>query len=245
MPIVVRKSEDRGHANMGWLNTHHTFSFASYYDPKFEGFGPLRVINEDRVRGGRGFGRHGHSNYEIYSYVVSGALEHQDSMGNREVLRRGDVQFTSAGTGIRHSEMNGDKKKPVHFLQIWVRPDRRGYSPSYATKKFSDEDKHNKLCLMVSPGGKDGSIAIHQDVSTYSSLLDNDAEVEHKFDEGRSGYLHVVDVSGSKGVTINGSTKLAPGDGAFITDTSSLTIKGHADGKAKAEFLLFDLDKSA
>ena len=241
MPITVRKSSDRGSANHGWLNTKHTFSFASYYDPRFESFGPLRVINEDRVAGGTGFGTHGHANAEIYSYVVSGKLEHRDSMGNREVLSRGDVQFTSAGSGIRHSEYNGDKKAPVHFLQIWVTPERRNLKPRYDTKTFADADKTGKLKLLVSKGGEDGSIAINQDISTYASLLDNDAEVEHKFAEGRAGYIHVVETEGSGGVVLNSETKLKPGDGAFVTDLGSLAIKGVAEEGSKAELLLFDL----
>ena len=241
MQMQIRRASERGHANHGWLDTRHTFSFASYWDPRFESFGPLRVLNEDRVHGGTGFGRHGHSNAEIFSYIVNGSLEHRDSMGNREVLRRGDVQFTCAGSGIRHSEMNAHPTEPVHFLQIWVLPEKQRLSPSYATKHFTTEAKHNKLCLLVSKKGHNGSIKIHQDISTFATLLDDGASIRHKFKKGRAGYVHVVDVKGSNGVTLNEDTKLLPGDGAFVQDVSELNIVGHAQEHLHAELLLFDL----
>lgn len=240
--VTLRKSEERGHADHGWLNTYHTFSFASYYDPKFDNYGPLRVINEDRVAGGTGFGTHPHSNFEIWSYVLSGRLRHKDSMENTEVISRGDVQFTSAGSGIRHSEYNDDEDEEVHFLQIWAVPLARDTTPRYETKHFSDDEKRNTLKLIVDMAGEDkGAITIGQDLSMYASLLDNGAKVAHTFAPGRRGYVHVPATKGSKGLILNGDTRLAPGDGAFIKKADAVTFEGVAEEGAASEFVFFDL----
>eukprot|EP01120_Amphizonella_sp_Union-15-10_P015831 TRINITY_DN8214_c0_g1_i1.p1 TRINITY_DN8214_c0_g1~~TRINITY_DN8214_c0_g1_i1.p1 ORF type:complete len:258 (-),score=54.94 TRINITY_DN8214_c0_g1_i1:38-766(-) len=231
----LRKSEERGFADHGWLKSYHTFSFANYYEPNYNGFRSLRVINEDRVAGGKGFGKHPHSDFEIFSYVVSGALEHKDSLGNLEVLNRGDVQFTSAGTGIYHSEYNHSPTEMVHFIQIWVKPAATGLKPRYSTKHFSDEDKKNKLKLIISPEAEDASIQINQDVKMFACLLEKDQKVQHKLGT-RFGYIHVVQLGGS--LDVNG-IKLGSGDGVFVQNESALEITGTKDGVT--EFLLFDL----
>eukprot|EP00005_Dracoamoeba_jomungandri_P011079 CAMPEP_0174265868 /NCGR_PEP_ID=MMETSP0439-20130205/28213_1 /TAXON_ID=0 /ORGANISM="Stereomyxa ramosa, Strain Chinc5" /LENGTH=234 /DNA_ID=CAMNT_0015352539 /DNA_START=15 /DNA_END=716 /DNA_ORIENTATION=- len=217
-PFIVRKSEDRGHANHGWLNSYHTFSFANYYDPSFNSFGSLRVINEDIVKGGEGFGSHPHRNFEIFSYVIDGALEHKDSLGNREVLKRGDVQFTSAGSGIVHSEYNASKTTDVYFLQIWVKPNQNNLDPEYQTKHFSEEAKQNSLCLIVSGKQKQGSevqqVTINQDVLVYASLLESGKKVNYTFREGRMGYLHLCNNGGK--LRVNDDIELEGGDGLFI-----------------------------
>jgi len=255
---VVRKSSERGSANHGWLNSYHTFSFSSYYDPKFANFHSLRVINEDRVSPSEGFGTHGHSNAEIFSYVVSGALSHRDSIGNKEILKRGEVQFTSAGTGISHSEFNGSDTDYVHFLQIWVRPRANGLKPNYQTRNFSDSEKHGKLRLIVSPDGQEKSVQINNDIKVYASILKPGEQVQHTVAAGRDAYVHVVQDATSfdseanlAGLTVNG-TLLAGGDGAFLrTPTAngggdgSLTLVGSSKAGGKpVEFLLFDVKKA-
>jgi redox-sensitive bicupin YhaK (pirin superfamily) len=239
----VRRSADRGHANHGWLDTYHTFSFAMYSDDDFDGFRTLRVLNEDRVAG-HGFPAHPHRNFEIFSYIVSGALEHKDSMNHREVLRRGDVQFTSAGSGIRHSEYNHDPKETVHFLQCWVIPNKNGLEPNYQTAHFSEEDKKGKLCLIIQSkeanedDGEKKAIQLNQDVRVYASILSKGQQVEHKIESGRAAYVHLVDLPDAK-LKINDDVVLSRGDGVFVEDVASLKLEG--DGEGQAEFLLFDL----
>ncbi len=227
--ITIRKAEDRGHFDHGWLDTSHTFSFADYYDPDFMGFRTLRVINEDRVAPGRGFGTHAHRDMEIVTYVLEGALAHRDSMGNGSVIRRGEVQRMSAGTGVLHSEMNGSNEEPVHFMQIWILPERRAIEPGYEQKTFSDDERRNTLRLVASRDGRDGSVTLHQDASIYSSLLDG--TVSHELANGRHGWLQLARGE----VELNGE-KLKAGDGAAISGESRITIKG-----TNAELLLFDL----
>ncbi|HEX4552448.1 MAG TPA: pirin family protein [Xanthobacteraceae bacterium] len=230
--IAVRHGKDRGVANFGWLDSRHTFSFGDYHDPRHMGFGPLRVINEDRVEPGRGFDTHGHRDMEIISYVLEGALEHKDSIGTGSVIRPGDVQVMSAGTGIRHSEFNHSKDKPVHFLQIWVLPDRQGIAPRYDQKTFSETEKRGRLRLVGSPDGRDGSIVIHQDAAIYASLLRGGDKVSHALAAGRKGWVQVIRGT----VELNGET-LRAGDGAAAKDESALTVAALDD----AEILLFDL----
>jgi quercetin 2,3-dioxygenase len=231
--ITVRPASERGVANLGWLDSRHSFSFGHYYDPAHMGFGPLRVINEDRVRAGAGFDTHGHRDMEIISYVLEGALAHKDSIGTGSVIRPGDVQRMSAGSGIRHSEFNDSDSDPVHFLQIWLLPDREGLAPSYEQKTFADSDKHNRLRLVASRDGRDGSVRIHQDADIYASLLDKDAAVTHALANGRRGWMQVV----RGAVEVNGKT-LRAGDGAAASDLPALTVTATAD---VSEFLLFDL----
>jgi hypothetical protein len=230
--ITVRKSNERGHANHGWLDSHHTFSFANYYDPRYTGFRDLLVINEDRVNAGAGFGRHGHQDMEIISYVLDGQLEHKDSMGSGSVLKYGDVQRMSAGTGVLHSEFNHSKEKPVHFLQIWITPKADGLKPGYEEKNFSEADKKNKLRLIVSPEGQDGSLHINQDASIYASILDEGKSVELSLKSGRHGWVQVARGS----VELNG-VLLNPGDGAAISEESKIALRA----KQSSEFLVFDL----
>ncbi len=229
--IRVRKAEERGHFDHGWLNTYHTFSFADYHDPEFMGFRSLRVINEDRVRAGEGFGTHGHRDMEIISYVLEGALAHRDNMGHGGVIRPGDVQRMSAGTGVLHSEMNGSSDETVHFLQIWIIPERRGIAPGYEQKHFERDDLRGKLRLIAAPDGTDGAVTIHQDVRLYAAVLDG-ATVEHSFAPERHGWLQVTRGE----VEINGK-KLSAGDGAAISAEKTIAISGSA-----AEVLLFDLN---
>jgi quercetin 2,3-dioxygenase len=231
--IDIRRAEERGTANFGWLASRHTFSFGDYYDPKQMGFGPLRVINEDRVSPGQGFGTHGHKDMEIISYVLEGELEHKDSIGTGSVIRPGDVQVMSAGTGIRHSEFNHSKTEPVHFLQIWVVPDREGIAPRYEQKAFPDADKRGRLCLVGSSDGRDGSVVIHQDVMLFAALLDTGAQVTHALRSPRKGWLQVT----RGAVTMNGRD-LDAGDGAAVTGEPALTAKAKVDG---TEILMFDL----
>lgn len=231
--ITVRPASERGVENFGWLDSRHTFSFGHYYDPKHMGFGPLRVINEDRVRPGAGFDTHGHRDMEIISYVLEGALEHKDSLGTGSVIRPGDVQVMSAGTGIRHSEFNHSKTEPVHFLQIWVLPDSEGLPPRYDQKNFPQSAKRGQLRLVGSPDGRDGSIFIHQDVEIYDALLDAGDTVAHALPSGRKSWVQVVRGS----VEING-TSAGAGDGIAIRDESLLTINSRAAG---SELLVFDL----
>jgi len=231
--ITVRPAEDRGLANLGWLNSRHTFSFGNYYDPRQMGFGPLRVINEDRVEPGAGFDTHGHRDMEIVSYVLEGALEHKDSIGTGSVIRPGEVQRMTAGTGIRHSEFNPSQKEPVHFLQIWLLPDREGLKPGYEQKSFAPEGKRNKLRLVVSPDGAEGSLTIHQDARIYDASLDEGARVTHTLAKGRKAWVQVVRGS----LDLNGQW-LRSGDGAAIDAADTVTLAAH---DPRSEILLFDL----
>ena len=231
--IQLRKSGDRGHANHGWLNTYHTFSFADYHNPSQMGFRSLRVINEDRVTPGMGFGTHGHRDMEIISYVLEGALEHRDSIGTGSVIRPGDVQVMSAGSGIRHSEFNHSKQEPVHFLQIWVLPDREGISPRYDQKTFSQVEKRGRLRLIGSPDGRDDSIVIHQDVEIFAALLNSGEAVTRAFAAGRKGWVQVVRGAGE----VNGKAVRA-GDGVALEGEADLNVTSAADD---SEFLVFDL----
>jgi redox-sensitive bicupin YhaK (pirin superfamily) len=231
--INVRRAADRGSANFGWLDSRHTFSFGDYYDPKHMGFGPLRVINEDRVRPGAGFGTHGHKDMEIISYVLEGALEHKDSIGTGSVIRPGDVQIMSAGTGIRHSEFNHSVTEPVHFLQIWVVPDREGIAPRYEQKTFPDADKRGRLRLVGSTDGRDGSIVIYQDVELFAALLDRDEHVTHALRPGRKGWLQVA-----RGAVVMNGHELDTGDGAALEGEPILTATAKTEG---TEILVFDL----
>jgi quercetin 2,3-dioxygenase len=230
--ITIRKSGDRGVGRHGWLTTRHTFSFANYYDPKHMGFRTLRVINEDTVAPGKGFGSHHHDNMEIVSIVMQGALAHRDSTGGEGVLRRGEVQRMSAGTGVVHSEFNGSDQEPVDFFQIWIVPEEDGIKPDYEQKLFSDDERRGRLRLVVAPGHPDGALDIHQDARVYASILANGERVEHALDDGRGAWIQVARGS----VDVNG-TKLNAGDGAAIEDERVLSIAATAD----SEFLLFDL----
>ena len=230
--LAIRPAEERGVANFGWLDSRHTFSFGHYHDPRFMGFGPLRVINEDRVKPSQGFGTHGHSDMEIISYVLDGALEHKDSLGTGSIIRPGDVQRMTAGTGVRHSEFNASDEDPVHFLQIWILPEKNGLEPSYEQKAFTAEDKRGQLRLVGSRDGRDGTVTIHQDVDLYASLLDDGESVSHRFAEGRYGWLQVA----RGGVRLDGNV-LTAGDGVALKDASQIKI----DGVDDAEILLFDM----
>jgi len=230
--ITVRRSDARGHANHGWLDSRHTFSFAGYYDPREMGFGSLRVINEDRVQPGKGFGTHPHRDMEIISYVLEGALEHKDSLGTGSVIRPGDVQRMSAGTGVLHSEYNPSQREPVHFLQIWIEPNVRGVKPSYEQKTFSADDKRGRLRLVASPDGADGSVSIHQDAWVYAALLDGADTLAYAVPDGHGAYVHVARGS----VQVNGQ-QLEAGDGAKIAAEAQLRF----DNGRQAELLLFDM----
>jgi redox-sensitive bicupin YhaK (pirin superfamily) len=230
--ITLRKSSDRGHADHGWLHSDHTFSFADYYDPQEMGWGPLRVINEDRVEPGKGFGTHGHRDMEIISYVLSGQLQHKDSMGNGTIIRPGDVQRMSAGSGVQHSEFNPSPNAPVHFLQIWIEPETRGIAPGYEEKFFSPADKQGRLKLVASRDGREGSVTIHQDADLFASLLSPKQQVEHRIVAGRLAYLHLV-----KGAVRVNEIVLKTGDAAKIKEENALVIVADED----SELLLFDL----
>jgi redox-sensitive bicupin YhaK (pirin superfamily) len=230
--ITVRKSNDRGHADHGWLNTRFTFSFADYFDPQHIHFRTLRVMNDDRIAGGGGFPTHPHQDMEIVTYVLEGALEHRDSMGNGSVIRPGDVQYMSAGTGVAHSEFNSSAEDSVHLYQIWMFPDKKGYKPAYDQKTFSLEDKRGKLRLLVSPDGRDGSVKIRQDNALYATVLGPGESVEHALDPKRHAYVQVARGS----VTLNG-TALETGDGVEISAEEKMELRGVND----AEVLLFDL----
>lgn len=231
--INVRSAAERGTANFGWLDGRHTFSFGEYYDAKHTGFGPLRVINEDRVSPGQGFGTHGHRDMEIISYVLEGALEHKDSIGTGSVIRPGDVQVMSAGTGIRHSEFNHSKTEPVHFLQIWVVPDRESIAPRYEQKTFADADKRGRLRLVGSPDGRDGSVVIHQDLKLFAAILTTGERVTRALRTGRKGWLQVA----RGAVALNGHD-LDAGDGAAVEGEPAIIVTAKTDG---AEILVFDL----
>jgi quercetin 2,3-dioxygenase len=231
--ITIRKAEERGHFDFGWLNTYHTFSFGDYYDPRHTRFRSLRVINEDFVAPGRGFPTHGHSDMEIITYILQGQLEHRDSMGTGSIIQRGDAQRMSAGTGVTHSEANPSSDSPVHLLQIWIFPSERDLQPEYEQKQFADDEKRNRLRLIVSPDGSDGSVRIHQDAKIYAALLDQGEEVVHTIDSGRGAWLQVA--AGS--VNVN-DTSLKQGDGAAVTQETEIRIQANEP----AEVLLFDLD---
>lgn len=230
--IKIVRSDDRGTADHGWLKARHTFSFADYYNPALMGFGSLRVINEDRIEPGKGFGTHPHKDMEIVTYIIDGALEHKDSMGNGSVIRAGDVQRMTAGTGVRHSEFNHSSEAEVHLLQIWILPEQNSLPPGYEEQHFSRETKLNQWRLIASRDGRDTSLLIHQDLDLRASIVEAGTSLDHEFAEGRSGFLQVV--SGS--VDANGES-LAAGDGAMITDEAAL----HLNASAEAELLLFDI----
>ncbi|RPH70420.1 MAG: pirin family protein [Myxococcaceae bacterium] len=230
--IQVRKSNERGHADHGWLDSHHTFSFADYYDPQNMGFRALRVINEDRVEPAQGFGTHGHRNMEILSYVLEGGLAHRDSTGGGGVIKPGDVQRMSAGTGVMHSEFNASRSEPVHFLQIWIVPERRGIAPGYEQKHFPPEQRQGQLRLIASPDAADGSVKIHQDARVYSTLLGKGQTVSHALATSRHAWVQVA-----RGQVRVGDVVLSAGDGAAISDERSVTLTGDEP----SEVLLFDL----
>ena len=230
--IKIRRSEARGHANHGWLDSYHSFSFADYYDPDHMHFGPLRVINEDRIAGGQGFGTHGHRDMEIVTYVLEGALAHRDSMGNGSTIRHGDVQRMSAGTGVKHSEFNASQDEQAHLLQIWILPQRAGDQPGYEEKRFDDADKRGRLRIVASPDGRDGSVTIHSDASIYAALIDGAEQAALPLPAGRRAYVHVA----RGALTVNGEA-LAAGDAAMIVDAETVTLEQGRD----AEVLLFDL----
>ncbi|WP_348945548.1 pirin family protein [Chitinibacter sp. FCG-7] len=230
--ITLRKSEERGHANHGWLDSNFSFSFAEYYDPAHMHFGALRVINDDRIAAGMGFGMHPHQDMEIITYVLSGAIEHKDSMGNGSLIRPGNVQRMSAGTGVRHSEFNPSDTEETHLLQIWIIPGQKGIAPSYEEKIFSDDDKRGQLRLVASPDASNGSVLIHQDVRLYAGLFDGDEALEQAIQMGRKLYVHIARGS----IEVNGIA-LKAGDAAMLTHETALTLKqGHG-----AEVLVFDL----
>ena len=228
----LRRAAERGHANHGWLDSWHTFSFADYYDPRHMGYGPLRVINEDRVAPGSGFGTHGHRDMEIVTYVLEGALAHKDSRGNASTIVPGDVQRMSAGTGVRHSEYNHDPANVTHFLQIWIEPDRTGAAPSYEQKHFDGAQKRGRLRLVASPDGREGSVRIHQDAYVYAALLDGAERAAHALRGGRRAYVHVA-----RGNVTDNGRPLAAGDALKATETAEIVL----ENGVKAEVLLFDL----
>ncbi|GAA5891871.1 hypothetical protein JCM5296_003256 [Sporobolomyces johnsonii] len=271
LKIVPRRSGARGHANHGWLKTYHTFSFASYYDHNYEAWGPLRVINEDRVEPGTGFGLHHHREFEIWSYIVSGELEHKDSMGNLEIMKRGDIQMTSAGTGIGHSEYNRNSEKQVHFLQIWGLPNKSGLAPKYYNRHFTDEEKRDKLCKVVAPSGAEGvsderntsgPAPIHASLSMYSSILSPKSSLKHTLSPTTTkAYLHNIMTSGFRGpsqaasdkfedggarLQVNGGLIMDEGDGAFVTVRKGLDgsreIEVKNVGERDSEWLLFEME---
>ena len=232
----IRLSDDRGHADHGWLNSHHSFSFADYFDAEHVEYGPLRVINEDRVVPGAGFGEHGHRDMEIISYVLSGELAHKDSIGNGSVIRPGDVQRMSAGTGIRHSEFNPSNSEPVHFLQIWIQPQTRGIAPSYEEKRFAETDKRGRLRLIAAPEGAEGAVTLHQDVRLYAGLFDGAENASLSLTPGRRAYVHVA-----RGAITADGVRLQAGDALRLEDVQELRIGEGRD----AEVLVFDLPGAA
>jgi redox-sensitive bicupin YhaK (pirin superfamily) len=230
--LTVRRAGERGHFDHGWLDTRHTFSFADYHDPGWMGFRGLRVINEDRVQPGAGFPTHGHRDMEILSYVLEGALEHRDSLGTGSVIRPGDVQRMSAGTGVTHSEFNASATEPVHFLQIWILPERRGLPPGYEQKRFSPEDKRGRLRLVAARDGADGAVTIHADARVYAALLESGREVVHALAGGRHAWVQVA-----RGAARVRGGALGAGDGAAVSDEPTVVLVG----REPAEVLLFDL----
>jgi redox-sensitive bicupin YhaK (pirin superfamily) len=232
--IEIRRAAERGHFDHGWLDTWHTFSFADYHDPRHMGFGRLRVINDDTVAPGRGFGTHPHRDMEILTYVLSGALRHADSMGTGSVLRRGDVQRMTAGTGVRHSEVNASDSEALRLLQIWILPEKRGLEPEYEQKAFPDDAKRNRLRLVASRDGRQESLRIHQDVDVFAAILDPGTEIEHSLSPGRKAWVQVA----TGGVVANGE-HLDEGDGAAVSGETSLLLRGGPG--PESEILLFDM----
>jgi redox-sensitive bicupin YhaK (pirin superfamily) len=232
MALTIRRSEERGKADFGWLDSRHTFSFGHYYDPTQMGFGPLRVINEDRVAPGGGFPTHPHSDMEILSYVIDGGLEHRDSLGTGSVIRPGDVQRMSAGTGVRHSEFNASKTEPVHFLQIWIIPEKRGIAPGYEQKTFPADEKRGRLKLIGSRDGREGSVTIHQDIALYASLLKPGEAVAHEVAAGRGAWVQVA-----RGKVLIDGREANAGDGFAIEGPARVGV----EGAESAEVLLLDL----
>jgi redox-sensitive bicupin YhaK (pirin superfamily) len=228
----LRPANERGHARHGWLDSFHSFSFADYHDPSHMGFGPLRVINEDRVQPGQGFGTHGHRDMEIISYVLEGGLAHRDSMGNGSVIRPGDVQRMSAGTGITHSEYNASERDPVHFLQIWIEPDVRGIAPSYEEKRFDDASKRGQWRLIASRDGREGSVRIHQDARVYVTRLEAGETISHELANGRRAYVHVI-----RGDARVNEQPLSTGDALKVESEREVRV----DHAQAADILLFDL----
>ncbi len=235
--ITIRQANDRGSANFGWLDSNHSFSFGSYYDPQHMGFASLRVINEDKIAPSRGFDTHGHRDMEIITYVLSGALEHKDSIGNGSVICPGDVQRMSAGTGIRHSEYNASKTEPVHLLQIWIQPNEFGITPSYEETHFNLEDTRNSLTLIGSNDAREGSVKIHQAIDLYAAVLADGQSVEHSLSQGRVAWLQVA-----RGSVLLNDEMLTAGDGAAIEQEAIVTLMGTS---AEAEVLLFDMADNA
>jgi redox-sensitive bicupin YhaK (pirin superfamily) len=231
----IRPASARGRANHGWLDSRHTFSFADYYDPKHMGFRALRVINEDRVDGGEGFPRHPHRDMEIVSYVLEGGLAHKDSMGTGSIIRPGDVQRMSAGTGVAHSEYNASKVEPVHFLQIWLIPSQRGIAPSYEQKTFTPEEKNGRLRVVASPNGADGSVTLHTDATLYAGLFGAGQSARLELLPGRHAWVHVARGQ----VRVNGAA-LTAGDGAAISEEAAVLVEG-VEGDEPSEVLVFDL----
>ena len=230
--IELRKGAERGHANHGWLDSYHSFSFADYHDPRHMGYASLRVINEDTVQPGQGFGTHGHRDMEIITYILEGALEHKDSMGNGSIIRPGNVQRMSAGSGVRHSEFNASASELVHFLQIWIEPNVTGIAPGYEEKHFEAAAKRGRLRLIASSDGRDGSVTIHQDAAVYAALLNGSERVTHTLSPGRKAYVHIARGT----ATVNGEV-LRSGDAAKISGEAAVSMTDGAD----AEVLLFDL----
>jgi redox-sensitive bicupin YhaK (pirin superfamily) len=230
--MKIRRANERGHASHGWLDSYHTFSFADYYDPQWMGFGSLRVINDDLVMPGMGFGTHPHRDMEIITYILSGSLQHKDSMGNGRIIRPGEVQYMAAGTGVQHSEFNPSADEAVHLLQIWIQPERKGVQPRYAEKSLKDTPA-GKLNLVTSKAGRDGSIAIHQDADLWLAKLDSGNDVQHKLARGRSAWVHVAEGE----VAVNG-TILNGGDAAAVTEEATLELRANKP----SQVLLFDLN---
>ncbi len=230
--ITLRKASERGRADHGWLKSWHSFSFADYYDPAYEQFSSLRVINDDTVAAGQGFGTHGHRDMEILSYVLSGSLQHRDNLGNGKVMTYGEVQLMSAGTGVQHSEFNPSSSEEVHFLQIWLIPDQTGTKPGYQQKYFSTEVKRGRWCLLISPDGAEGSLKVHQNARVFATLLNGEERLSYTLDQGRHAYMHVA----------QGSVKVADyflsaGDALMISDETVINVENGVE----AELLLFDL----
>jgi len=234
--ITIRPAAERGHVNLGWLDSHHTFSFGDYYDPAHMGVSNLRVINEDWIQPDGGFATHGHKDMEIVSVVLAGTLEHKDSMGNGSIISPGDVQHMSAGRGVRHSEYNPSSTEAVHLLQIWLTPNRRGVDPGYAQQHFAEETRHNRLALLVSPDGRDGSIAAHQDALLFGARLDVGRSLDYRIDLDRRGWVQIA-----RGRVLIDGQELSAGDGARIAAGTDLVIEADADQADQAELLLFDL----